>query len=82
MVDKRLQKMLLRLLTIIQKGLQNVKRAWSKLMHASGVCYFCECQFIICGRKKKKKANITGMWNIQERVSESLASRNFMFLEK
>lgn len=32
--------------------------------------------------KKKKKANITGMWNIQERVSESLASRNFMFLEK
>lgn len=55
MVDKRLQKMLLRLLTIIQKGLQNVKRAWSKLMHASGVCYFCECQFIICGRKKKKK---------------------------
>lgn len=55
MVDKRLQKMLLRLLTIIQKGLQNIKKAWSKLMHASGVCYFCECQFIICGRKKKKK---------------------------
>lgn len=80
MVDKGLQKTILGLLTIIQKGLQNVKRAWSKLMHAFGVCYFCECQFIICDRGKKSPS-ITGMWNIQERVSESLALRNLCSLK-
>ena len=71
MGDKGLQKTILGLLTIIQKGLQNVKRAWSKLMHALGVCYFCECQFIICDRKKKKPRKGVRIFSLKE----------FMFLE-
>ena len=83
MADKGLQKTLVGLLTKTQKGLHNVRGALSKLMHALGVSHFCAYQFIIHGRKKGKKKclSTTRMWNIQERVSESLASRNLQSLK-
>lgn len=55
MADKGLQKNLVGLLTKTQKGLHNVRRALSKLMHALGVSHFCAYQFIIHGRKMGEK---------------------------
>lgn len=55
MADKGLQKNLVGLLTKTRKGLHNVRRALSKLMHALGVSHFCAYQFIIHGRKKGEK---------------------------
>lgn len=80
MVDKGLQKTILGLLPIIQKGLQNVKRAWSKLMHAFGVCYFCECQFIICDRGKKKPKYNRDVEYPRKGV-RIFSLKEFMFLE-